>query len=72
MRTATQDAREARKQDPVPDDLIRKILEARICAFDETIGPLYRTSAAPPGVTKEQYPRQHAALEYLASLSRLT
>jgi len=80
MRTLTQDARGARKQDPVPDDLIRKILEARICAsnggntqrwrflvikdteikrkgqvwykraFDETIGPLYRTNAAPPVV----------------------
>jgi len=83
------------KPDPVPDELIRKILEARICApnggntqrwrflvvkdpkikqgvqvhykraFDEVIGPRYRTSTPPPGVTKEQYLRQHAAVEYL-------
>src|SRR5207247_7397398 len=79
------------KPDPVPDELIRKILEAGICApnggntqrwrflvvkdpkikqgvqvhykraFDEVIGPRYRTSTPPPGVTKEQYLRQHAA-----------
>jgi nitroreductase len=83
------------KPDPVPDELIRKILEAGICApnggntqrwrflvvkdpeikrkvqvhykraLDEVIGPRYRTSAPPPGVTKEQYMRQHAAVEYL-------
>ncbi len=83
------------KPDPVPDALIRKILEAGICApnggntqrwrflvvkdpeikrrvqphykraLDEVIGPRYRTSAPPPGVTKEQYMRQHAAVEYL-------
>jgi nitroreductase len=83
------------KPDPVPDELIRKILEAGICApnggntqrwrflvikdqkikqrvqvhykraFDEVIGPRYRNSTPPPGVTKEQYMRQHAAVEYL-------
>jgi nitroreductase len=83
------------KPDPVPDELIRKILEAGICAanggntqkwrflvikdpaikkavqvhykraFDEVIGPRYKTSAPPPGVTREQYDRQHAAVEYL-------
>lgn len=83
------------KPDPVPDELIRKILEAGICApnggntqrwrflvvkdpqikqrvqvhykraFDEVIGPRYRTSTPPPGVSKEQYLRQHAAVEYL-------
>ena len=83
------------KPDPVPDELVRKILEAGICApnggntqrwrflvikdpeikrkvqvhykraLDEVIGPRYRTSAPPPGVTKEQYMRQHAAVEYL-------
>src|SRR5712664_625503 len=82
------------KLDPVPDALIRKIIEAGICApnggntqrwrflvvkdpeikrrvqphykraLDEVIGPRYRTSAPPPGVTKEQYMRQHAAVEY--------
>src|SRR5918999_3193368 len=83
------------KPDPVPDALVRKILEAGVCApnggntqrwrflvrkdtkikqqvqvfykraFDEVIGPRYLTSAPPPGVTKERYLRQHAAVEYL-------
>src|SRR5436189_44003 len=77
------------KPDPVPDELIRKILRAGVCAanggnsqrwrflvvkdqaikkkvqvyykraFDEVVGPRYRTSAPPPGVTREQYDRQH-------------
>jgi nitroreductase len=34
-------------------------------AFDEVVGPRYATSAPPPGVTKERYQRQHAAVEYL-------
>jgi nitroreductase len=34
-------------------------------AFDEVIGPRYLTSTPPPGVTKERYLRQHAAVEYL-------
>src|SRR6266481_6115679 len=83
------------KPDPVPDELIAKILRAGSCApnggntqkwrflvikdpkikqavqawykkaFDEVIGPRYLTSAPPPGVTKERYLRQHAAVEYL-------
>jgi nitroreductase len=83
------------KPDPVPDELIRKILQAGVCAanggntqrwrfmvvkdpaikrqvqgyykraFDEVVGPRYRSSAPPPGVTKERYARQHAAVEYL-------
>ena len=83
------------KPDPVPDELIRKILAAGICAanggntqrwrflvikdptikqrvqvcykraFDEVIGPRYTSSAPPPGVTRERYLRQHAAVEYL-------
>ena len=83
------------KPDPVPDDLIAKILRAGSCApnggntqkwrflvikdpkikkavqvwykkaFDEVIGPRYLTSEPPPGVTKERYLRQHAAVEYL-------
>ena len=83
------------KPDPVPDALIRKILEAGVCApnggntqrwrflvikdpaikravqvpykraFDEVIGPRYLSSEPPPGVTKERYLRQHAAVEYL-------
>ncbi len=83
------------KPDPVPDALIRKILEAGVCApnggntqrwrflvvkdpaikravqvyykraLDEVIGPRYLTSEPPPGVTKERYLRQHAAVEYL-------
>src|SRR5262247_2161650 len=81
--------------DPVPDELIRKILQAGSCApnggntqrwrflvikdtkikqsvqvwykkaFDEVVGPRYLKSAPPPGVTREQYDRQHAAVEYL-------
>jgi nitroreductase len=83
------------KPDPVPDELIARILRAGACApnggntqkwrflvikdrkikdavsvwykkaFDETIGPRYRTSEPPPGVTKERYLRQVAAVEYL-------
>src|SRR4030095_3566119 len=83
------------KPDPVPDALIRKILEAGVCApnggntqrwrfmvikdrsikqqvqvfyrraFDEVVGPRYLKSAPPPGVTREAYDRQHAAVEYL-------
>jgi len=83
------------KPDPVPDDLIAKILKAGVCApnggntqkwrfmvikdrsikeavqvwykkaFDEVIGPRYLSSTPPPGVTKEQYLRQHAATAYL-------
>ena len=81
------------KPDPVPDELIRKILQAGVCAasggnaqrwrfliikdpvikkevqryykraFDEVVGPRYATSAPPPGVTKERYQRQHAAVD---------
>ena len=83
------------KPDPVPDELIRKILEAGIAAanggnrqtwrflvlkdrtikervqhfykraFDEVVGPRYRNSAPPPGVTPERYQRQHGAVEYM-------
>jgi nitroreductase len=83
------------KPDPIPDELIGKILEAGICAanggnrqswrflivkdraikervqhfykraFDEVVGPRYLNSAPPPGVTADQYMRQHAAVEYL-------
>jgi len=83
------------KPDPVPDELIRKILEAGICAanggntqrwrflvikdtaikkgvqvvykraFDEIIGPRYASAEPPPGVTRDRYRRQHAAVEYL-------
>jgi nitroreductase len=83
------------KPDPVPDELIRKVLEAGVCAanggntqrwrflvikdakikkqvqvyykkaFDEVVGPRYLSSAPPPGVSRERYTRQHAAVEYL-------
>jgi nitroreductase len=83
------------KPDPVPDALIRKIIDAGVCApnggnsqrwrflvvkdraikkqvqvwykkaFDEVVGPRYLKSSPPPGVTKEAYVRQHAAVEYL-------
>jgi nitroreductase len=83
------------KPDPVPDELIRKILLAGQAAasggntqrwrflvlkdpaikkkvqayykkaFDEVVGPRYRTSAPPPGSDPDRYRRQHAAVEYL-------
>ena len=83
------------KPDPVPDELVSKILKAGICApnggntqkwrflvikdrkikdavqvwykkaFDEVIGPRYLTSQPPPGVSKERYLRQHAAVDHL-------
>jgi nitroreductase len=83
------------KPDPVPDELIRRILQSAICApsggntqrwrflvikdraikqqvqgwyrraFDEVVGPRYLKSTPPPGVTREAYTRQHAAVEYL-------
>ena len=83
------------KPDPVPDELIAKILHAGVCAanggntqrwrflvvkdqaikkkvqvyykraLDEVVGPRYQTSPPPPGVTREQYDRQHAAVAYL-------
>ena len=34
-------------------------------AFDEVIGPRYVNSPPPPGVSRERYLRQHAAVEYL-------
>ena len=85
------------KPDPVPDELIGKILQAGACApnggntqrwrflvikdsqikravqvhykraFDEVIGPRYLNSAPPPGVSRERYNRQHAAVEYLTN-----
>src|SRR5258708_4035045 len=85
------------KPDPVPDAVIRKIIQAGVCApnggntqrwrflvvkdaqikrkvqvwykraFDEVIGPRYLKSAPPPGVTREAYVRQHAAVEYLTN-----
>jgi nitroreductase len=83
------------KPDPIPDALVRKILEAGVSAasggnrqhwhflvikdrgikekvqhyykraLDEYVGPRYRESTPPPGVTREQYDRQHAAVAYL-------
>jgi nitroreductase len=83
------------RPDPVPDDLIRRILRAGVSAanggnaqkwrflvikdpavkkavqtfykraFDEVIGPRYASSAPPPGMTKERFLRQHAAVAYL-------
>ncbi len=85
------------KTDPVPDDLVRRILQSAICApnggnaqrwrflvvkdrrikeavqvwykraFDETVGPHYRTSAPPPGMDPERYRRQADAAEYLTT-----
>jgi nitroreductase len=85
------------KPDPVPEELIRRILQAGVCApsggntqrwrflvvkdpkikqqvqvyykraFDEVVGPRYLSSAPPPGVSRERYNRQHAAVEYLTA-----
>ena len=83
------------KPDPVPDELIKRILQAGVCAanggntqrwrflvvkdqaikkkvqvyykraLDEVVGPRYLSSAPPPGVSREAYNRQHAAVQYL-------
>ena len=83
------------KPDPVPDALIRRILEAGQCApngsnaqswrflvikdraikekvqvwykkaYDELVGPHYRSSAPPPGMDAARYSRQADAAEYL-------
>ena len=83
------------KPDPVPDELVAKILRAGIYApnggnnqkwrflvvkdpkikkavqvvykraFDEIIGPRYKSSAPPPGSDAAKYKRQHDAVEYL-------
>jgi len=83
------------KPDPVPDALIRRIIEAGQCApsggneqrwrflvikdpaikkavaafykraFDEVIGPRYRTGSPPPGMDPERYKRQSEAVQYL-------
>jgi nitroreductase len=34
-------------------------------AFDEVVGPRYLKSTPPPGVSREAYDRQHAAVQYL-------
>jgi nitroreductase len=34
-------------------------------AFDDLVGPNYASSEPPPGVTQEQFRRQHVAVEYL-------
>ena len=50
----------------IKDPEIKK--KVQVCykrAFDEVVGPRYRTSEPPPGVTRERYMRQHAAVEYL-------
>lgn len=36
-------------------------------AFDEVVGPRYLQSSPPPGVSREKYNRQHAAVEYLTN-----
>src|ERR1700751_3049237 len=82
------------KPDPVPDALIRRIIEAGQCApsggnsqgrrffvikdpaikkavqvwyqraFDEVIGPRYRSSAPPPGVDAARYSGTGDATQY--------
>lgn len=50
----------------VKDAGIKKAVQ--VCykrAFDEVVGPRYLKSTPPPGVSREAYDRQHAAVEYL-------
>ncbi len=50
----------------VKDTAIKKAVQVWYKrALDEVVGPRYRTSAPPPGATKEGYHRQHGAVEYL-------
>ena len=49
-------------KDPAPKKAVQLLYKR---AFDETVGPRYATAAPPPGVSKERYARQHAAVEYL-------
>jgi len=50
----------------VKDVRIKKAVQAYYKrAFDEVVGPRYLNSAPPPGVSREAYNRQHAAVEYL-------
>ena len=46
-------------------DIKRQIQILYQRAFDDVIGPRYATSVPPPGVTREQYDRQHHAVAYL-------
>lgn len=85
------------KQDPVPDALIRKVLEAGVCApsggnmqrwrflvirdatikqtvgayykraWDEVVGPHYRTSEPAPGMDRDRFQRLVAAADHLAA-----
>lgn len=50
----------------IKDPAIKRAVQAYYKrAFDEVVGPRYRTSAPPPGMTPERHQRQHAAVEYL-------
>ena len=85
------------KPDPVPNELIRKILEAGVCApsggnmqrwrflvirdtqikrtvgafykraWDEQVGPRYRSGEPAPGMSRERFLRLLDAAEYLAA-----
>jgi nitroreductase len=50
----------------VKDTKIKKAVQAYYQrAFDEVVGPRYLKSTPPPGVSREAYDRQHAAVQYL-------
>jgi len=50
----------------VKDTKIKQAVQAYYQrAFDEVVGPRYLKSTPPPGVSREAYDRQHAAVEYL-------
>jgi nitroreductase len=85
------------KPDPMPNELVRKILEAGVCApsggnmqrwrflvirdfkvketvgalykraWDEQVGPRYRSSEPAPGMSRNQFLRLLDAAEYLAA-----
>lgn len=50
----------------VKDPEIKRAVQAYYKrAFDDVVGPRYRSSPPPPGMTPERHQRQHAAVEYL-------
>ncbi len=50
----------------IKDEAVKRGVQALYKrAFDEVVGPRYRNSAPPPGMSQARFDRQHAAVEYL-------